>query len=321
MSDKGRKIINIILALLVSMAAWVFVVYNYDPMTKEKYSGIPITYTGLETLANRGYAVAETNHERVDVTLEQKRIDTGNIGSEDISVTADVSQLSSGQNTVALHVEGPEDTSVSDISLKTVTIEIESSDSEDMEISVEYPAASAEDDAEPIVEELSETEATVIATSDRLARVDRVAAVIDPNDLNDKLKPLTVDLAALDAEGNRVLNVVVYPQSVSFKAAAGYVREVRLVVPVKDDSDDNYERTYTVRNTIVIKGSKDLVNKTGSITADEIDISQYYEDAEIPLTFELPDGIYLEKGYEAPVLKLKVKEKATEEEAGDSQTG
>ena len=321
MSDKGRKIINIILALLVSMAAWVFVVYNYDPMTKEKYSGIPITYTGLETLANRGYAVAETNHERVDVTLEQKRIDTGNIGSEDISVTADVSQLSSGQNTVALHVEGPEDTSVSDISLKTVTIEIESSDSEDMEISVEYPAASAEDDAEPIVEELSETEATVIATSDRLARVDRVAAVIDPNDLNDKLKPLTVDLAALDAEGNRLLNVVVYPQSVSFKAAAGYVREVRLVVPVKDDSDDNYERTHTVRNTIVIKGSKDLVNKTGSITADEIDISQYYEDAEIPLTFELPDGIYLEKGYEAPVLKLKVKEKATEEEAGDSQTG
>ena len=321
MSDKGRKIINIILALLVSMAAWVFVVYNYDPMTKEKYSGIPITYTGLETLANRGYAVAETNHERVDVTLEQKRIDTGNIGSEDISVTADVSQLSSGQNTVALHVEGPEDTSVSDISLKTVTIEIESSDSEDMEISVEYPAASAEDDAEPLVEELSETEATVIATSDRLARVDRVAAVIDPNDLNDKLKPLTVDLAALDAEGNRVLNVVVYPQSVSFKAAAGYVREVRLVVPVKDDSDDNYERTHTVRNTIVIKGSKDLVNKTGSITADEIDISQYYEDAEIPLTFELPDGIYLEKGYEAPVLKLKVKEKATEEEVGDSQTG
>lgn len=321
MSDKGRKIINIILALLVSMAAWVFVVYNYDPMTREKYSGIPITYTGLETLANRGYAVAETNHERVDVTLEQKRIDTGNIGSEDISVTADVSQLSSGQNTVALHVEGPEDTSVSDISLKTVTIEIESSDSEDMEISVEYPAASAEDDAEPIVEELSETEATVIATSDRLARVDRVAAVIDPNDLNDKLKPLTVDLAALDAEGNRVLNVVVYPQSVSFKAAAGYVREVRLIVPVKDDSDDNYERTHTVRNTIVIKGSKDLVNKTGSITADEIDISQYYEDAEIPLTFELPDGIYLEKGYEAPVLKLKVKEKATEEEAGDSQTG
>ena len=320
MSDKGRKIFNIILALLVSMAAWVFVVYNYDPMTKEKYSGIPITYTGLENLANRGYAVAETNHERVDVTLEQKRIDTGSITSDDISVTADVSQLASGQNTVVLHAEGPDGTTVSDVSLKTVTIDIESSDSEDMEISVEYPAT-ADEDAEPIIEEMSETEATVIATSDRLAKVDRVAAVIDPEDLNDKLKPLTVELAALDADGNRVLNVVVYPQSVSFKAAAGYLKEVHLVVPVTDGSDDQYERTYTVPDTIVIKGSKELVNKTGSITAGEIDISQYYENTEIPLTYELPEGIYLAKGYGDLALKLVVKEKVEEEETESDQAG
>lgn len=321
MSDQGRKIINIILALLVSMAAWVFVVYNYDPMTKEKYSGIPITYTGLEALANRGYAVAETNHERVDVTLEQKRIDTGSISADDITVTADVSQLAGGQNTVVLQVSSPNDTSVSDVSLKTVTIEIESSDSEEMGISIEYPEGSAEEDAEPIVEELSETEATVIATSDRLAKVDRVAAVIDPEDLNDKLKPLTVNLEALDADGNKVLNVVVYPQNVSFKAAAGYVREVRLVVPVKDDSDDSYERTYTVQDTILIKGSRDLVNKTGSITAEEIDISGYYEDVEIPLMIELPEGIYPDEVLEDLVLKLKVREKVTEEEAEGSQTG
>ena len=319
MSSKGRKIFNIILALLVSMAAWVFVVYNYDPMTKEKYSGIPITYTGLENLANRGYAVAETNHERVDVTLEQKRIDTGSITSDDISVTADVSQLASGQNTVVLHAEGPDGTTVSDVSLKTVTIDIESSDSEDMEISVEYPMT-ADDNAVPIVEEMSETEATVVATSDRLAKVDRVAAVIDPEDLNEKMKPLTVELAALDADGNKVLNVVVYPQSVSFKAAAGYMKEVRLNVPVTDDSDDSYERTYTVPDTIVIMGSKELINKTGSITADEIDISLFYEDTEIPLTYELPEGIYLADGYEDLILKLTVKEKVEEETEGD-QTG
>ena len=322
MSDKGRKIFNIILALLVSMAAWVFVVYNYDPMTKEKYSGIPITYTGLENLANRGYAVAETNHERVDVTLEQRRIDTGSILPDDISVTADVSQLASGQNTVVLHAEGPEGSQVTDISLKTVTIEIESSDSEDMEISVEYPLT-ADDDEEPIIEDMSETEATVVATEDRLARVDRIAALIDPSDLNEKLRPLTVDLAALDKDGNRVLNVVVYPQNVSFKAAGGYTKEVRLNVPVKNDSDDSYERTYTVPETIVIKGSKDLINKTGSLTAKEIDVSYLYEDTEIPLEYELPEGVYIANGYEGYVLTLKVTEKAEEEteENGENSAG
>ena len=320
MTDRGRKIFNIILAVLVSVAAWVFVVYNYDPMIKSKYPGVPITYTGLETLANRGYAVAETNHERVDVTLEQKRVDTGSITWEDISVTADVSQLASGQNTVLLHAEGPDGTSVSDMSLKLVTIDIESSDSEDMEISVEYPST-ADENAEPIVEELSATEATVVATESRLAKVDRVAAVIDPTDLNDKLKPLTVELAALDADGNKVLNVVVYPQTVSFKAAAGYVKEVTLDVPVTDQSDDSYERSYAAPEKIMIKGSKDLLANIFVITANEIDITYVYEDTELPLEFELPEGLYLANGQEGLVLNVSVTEKAKETEAEDNGAG
>ena len=126
MTDKERKVINIILSLLVATAAWFFVVYNYDPMTNARYSGVPITYTGLDTLANRGYAVAEANYKNVEVTLQQRRIDTANISAEDISVTADVSGLSTGENTVALRVAGPEGTQVVDSSVKSVTVEISS---------------------------------------------------------------------------------------------------------------------------------------------------------------------------------------------------
>ena len=122
MSDSGRKMFNIILALLVATGAWFFVVYNYDPMTSERYSGVPITYTGLDTLANRGYAVSEANYKNVEVTLQQRRIDTANISSEDISVTADVSGLSTGENTVSLRVDGPEGTQVMDSSVKNVTV-------------------------------------------------------------------------------------------------------------------------------------------------------------------------------------------------------
>ena len=138
MTDRGRKMVNIILALLVSIAAWFFVVYNYDPMTSAVYSGVPITYTGLDTLANRGYAVAEANYKNIEVTLTQRRIDTANITSEDISVTADVSGLSTGENTVALRVTGPEGTQVRDVSVKSVTVDIVSATSQDVPISVEY---------------------------------------------------------------------------------------------------------------------------------------------------------------------------------------
>ena len=318
MTDNGRKMFNIILALLVSTAAWFFVVYNYDPMTNARYSGVPITYTGLDTLANRGYAVAEANYKNIEVTLEQRRIDTSNISSEDISVTADVSGLSTGENTVALRVSGPEGTQVLDTSVKSVTVNIDSATSQEIPISVEY-AGDHDEDAVPLVENMSVATATVVATEEELANIDRVAAVIDPEDLGEQFKAMTLEIAALDKEGEEVINVVVYPETVSFRAAAGHTKEVRLVVPVKDESEDSYERTYTVPETVVIKGRKSTIDSFSGITANEINIANYYEDSEIPIEFDFPEGVFLVDGQEDQmVLKLKVVEKEEEEETENS---
>ncbi len=314
MTDKGRKIFNIILALIVSTAAWFFVVYNYDPMTNVTYSGVPITYTGLDTLANRGYAVAEANHKDVEVTLQQRRIDTANISSEDISVTADVSSLSTGENTVPLRVTGPEGTLINDTSVKTVTVDIASATNVEIPISIEY-SEEPEENAIPLIENMSVEVASVVATEDKLAEIDRVAAVIDPEDLDEQYKAMTLEIAALDKDGNKVINVVVYPETVSFRAAAGYTKEVRLVVPVKDESDDSYERTYTVPENVVIEGKKSTIDVFTGITASEIDISHYYEDSEIPIEFNLAEGVSIAAGQEQKLmLKLRVTEKQKEKE-------
>ena len=320
MTDKERKVINIILSLLVATAAWFFVVYNYDPMTSVRYSGVPITYTGLDTLANRGYAVAEANYKNVEVTLQQRRIDTANISSEDISVTADVSGLATGENTVALRVAGPEGAQVRDVSVKNVTVDIASAASVEVPISVEY-SGEPEENAVPLVENMSVEMATVIATEEKLSEIDRVAAVIDPEDLDEQFKAMTLEIAALDKEGNRVLNVVIYPETVSFRAAAGYTKEVRLVVPVKDESDDSYERTYTAPETVVIKGKKSTIDAYTGITANEIDISYYYEDSEIPIEFELPEGVSLADGQENLLLSLKAAKKEKKEKEEKKEEG
>ena len=320
MTDKERKVINIILSLLVATGAWFFVVYNYDPMTSVRYSGIPITYTGLDTLANRGYAVAEANYKNVEVTLQQRRIDTANISSEDISVTEDVSGLATGENTVALRVAGPEGAQVRDVSVKNVTVDIASAASVEVPISVEY-SGEPEENAVPLVENMSVEMATVIATEEKLSEIDRVAAVIDPEELDEQFKAMTLEIAALDKEGNKVLNVVIYPETVSFRAAAGYTKEVRLVVPVKDESDDSYERTYTAPETVVIKGKKSTIDAYTGITANEIDISYYYEDSEIPIEFELPEGVSIADGQENLLLSLKAVKKEKKEKEEKQEEG
>ena len=312
MTDQTRKVVNIILALAVSIASWIFVVYNYDPMTTEKYNDVPIKYTGLQTLANRGYAVMEHKTTTVDVILQQRRVDTGHIDAEDITVTADVSNLETGENTVALTVKGPEGTTVSDTSIRTVALNIESAYSADMDISVEY-TPDAEEDAVPVTEDMSVETATVIAAESKLNEIDRIAAVIEPEELSTRARPMSVELAALDAEGNKVLNVVIQPETVSFRAYAGYRKTVSLNVPVKNDEDDSYERTYTVPTTVDIKGGAESISAVSSITAEEIDISDYYQDVELPVELILPDGVFLTDEDDKLVLRLKVSEKADED--------
>ena len=162
--------------------------------------------------------------------------------------------------------------------------------------------------------------ATVIATEDKLAEIDRVAAVIDPEDLDEQFKAMTLEIAALDREGNKVINVVIYPETLSFRAAAGYTKEVRLVVPVKDNSDDSYERTYTVPETIVIEGKKSTVDAFTGITAREINISNYYEDSEIPIEFDLPEGVSIADGQGDQVLVLKAVKKEEEKEEQEEES-
>ena len=141
-----------------------------------------------------------------------------------------------------------------------------------------------------------------------------MAAVINPDAVDEQYRAMTLEVAALDREGNRVINVVIYPETVSFRVAAGSTKEVRLVVPVKDESDDSYERTYTVPDTIVIKGKKSTIDTFTGITANEIDLANYYEDGEIPVEFDLPEGVTIYEEQEPCMLELKVVEKEEEEE-------
>ena len=135
----------------------------------------------------------------------------------------------------------------------------------------------------------------------------------------EQFKAMTLEIAPLDREGNKVINVLVYPETVSFRAAAGYTKEVRLVVPVKDESEDSYERTYTTPETVVIKGKRSTIDSFSGITANEIDIAYYYEDSEIPIEFDFPEGVSIADGQDQLLLKLKVVEKKQKEKDKDKE--
>jgi YbbR domain-containing protein len=307
-----------IISLLLSIAAWIFVVYNYDPMTEVTYKDVPVSFKGESELAERGYSVAEASTESIYVRLNQRRVLTNKLRADDISVVADVSDAVIGDNGISLQISTPDGTSVSDVETRSISVKVEDAASKDMDIEVVYSDAE-EEDVEPIVTEMSEEGAKVVAAESVIDKVDKIVSYLSVNDVIDKGRSFTSDLVAVDRNGEQLSHVLIYPDKITYKASAGKTKNVALVIKFRDDKDSSYDRTYTAPETITIKGAENVIDFISAITTHEIDGRYLYEDTEIPLEYELPEGVVIANSDRGKTIRITVKEK--EKETEDSSAG
>ena len=318
MSENGRKIINIIIAVLVAIGGWIYVVYNNDPMTEVRYKDIPVSFVGEHDLANKGLGISQVSTETIDVTLRQKRIETSQITADDITVIADVSDAVEGENGISLQISGPSGTQVAESEKRAISVEIEESDSVEKTIYVDYKDDN--EDIEPVTSNMTSTKATVMGAKSEVERVDRVVALISHSDTNNRVWNFTTGLSALDKDGDEIEHLVIYPDELNFRAYTGFTKTVKLNVVTdeetestgQDSEDDGYTRTYSAPDTIVIKGSEDVIANVNAISTEQINISDMYEDQEVELTYDLPEGVHLAYESEGLVMKVKVARKETD---------
>ena len=319
MSERGRKFLNIIIAIVVAIGGWIYVVYNNDPMTEVRYKDIPISFVGEHDLANRGLGISQISTETIDVTLNQKRIETSQITADDITVIADVSDAAEGENGISLQISGPSGTQVADAERRAIAVEVEESDTVEKEIYVEY--RDDPEGIEPVTSNMTSTRATVMGAKSEVERVDKVTALISYSDTNNRVWNFTTGLTALDKDGDAIGHLVIYPDEINFKAYTGVRKTVQLNVvtdekkETAEDEDDGYTRTYSAPDTIVIKGSEDAVAGITSVSTKLIDIDNMYEDQEVELEYDLPEGVHI--AYESEGLVMKVKVARTESETDD----
>ena len=302
-------------AVLIAFVAWMFVVYNYEPNIKVVYTEVPIRYVGEDALANKGYGVVSSDTQEITVTLNQKRVDTPNITAESISVVADVSEASEGENTIPLTISSPLDSSVVESSLRAISVRTEEIDRIDLPVYVEF-ADSEAGESEPVVSNLTSETVTVVGAASKIGSVDRAVAYIDLEDTADGQRTFTRQLTAVDREGNAVPHMVMYPDRVNFSAFTGVTKTVPVNIVAVDNSDDSYTRTCTGPESVTIKGAWEDVSAIDSIQTQELDLSRIYEDTELEVKYDLPEDVYLCNSVKPGTIKVTV----TKKEETDTET-
>lgn len=289
-NQKFNKI-NAIIAIVIAFIAWVYVVYNYSPMKTVTYTNVPITYVGLDTLANKGLAIKTSTNDSVDVRLDVERKDFTNITVDDIVVTADVSQAVQGHNGISLEILPPENSALKKSNVRMISVDVEPCSTKDVDITTIYEN-SVSDGTEPVGQTMSYRRVSVVGCPSNVDKVCYAAVKIDSTSLEENGKSFVLDAVALDENGRKVPHILVLPSEISVNAFIGETKEVNLDLRVESIEHGMY---YTAPKTIKIKGTAEALEKINSIEAEPVNLTGVKENTVISINYNLPEGVYISK--------------------------
>lgn len=289
----NQKRIDIAVSVVAAILLWIYIINIVNPLTDTVVRDVPVQLEGASSLQERGYAIANTSFDSLDVYISGTRNEIKKVGSSDIVVKADVSNLSTGSSNVTLVFTAPPGVTVDSLESSTITVNVENYVTVSKPVEIIFEGAG------------SGQEATVISTS--LSQIDvsgaeSTVATVDSVRVNGTLskaaleKPTEYTLAAkaVDESGKEVSGVALAHDTITVTAAIFPTKTVPLEVPVTGSVWTGAVVSGTeIPESIVIKGPASLLSTISQVTARSVSIEGIYETTTLPVALDLARGLYV----------------------------
>ena len=297
---------RIALSLLIAVFLWAYVVGTVDPNTTKTLRNVPITLNHTAELGERGLAVSSMNTESIDIEVTGSRTALSDITANDITATVDMASASEGENELSIMVRVPPGgITVNERSASKVTVMVENLIQKTVDVSVVYTGTFEEGQGGDTLE--IATPSVIVTGAESLVNmVDSVRGAIDASRLGSEPTDIICQLQPLSSEGNPVSGVVLSQESVAVTSVLSETKTVDLSVYIEDYSSDGLARDVEIPETIDIVGRGDILADITYLEALPVDVTNVAESGDIPLEFELPEGVSLADKDKEIALKLTV---------------
>ena len=296
--------INMILALLIAIGLWVYVVGVENPEKDIQIKDVPITFINEETLEENGLTMLSVSDSFVDVQVTGVRSDLKNVDKSDIKITADLEGYNEGEHVVRLQIGKINNVEITTKQKITIVVDELIAAEKPVQVTI---TGEMNDDQEPYIVQTSPQKVMVSGAKTLVDSVVKVNAPLDVNKVANELKAFTVPLYPVDGAGETVDKVTLDMSSASVSAVNLNKKTVRLNVPVLGQDGQHLERIVTVPKTITIKGMDVDLDSVSSISAEVINVTDIYEDTSIPIVPILPDGIEVASNSQKLEVQVSVK--------------
>lgn len=307
---KSKKF-NIILALVVAIALWAYVLGEINPTSSTVVRNVPINFLNEETLAEEGLTVLSTSAETVNVTISGQRTAITRADSDDFTVTVDLEGMRIGENTVRINVIGPRNVEIERVNIEKLTVVIDEQVSLEKSVETQFLGQIA-DNQEASVIEAEKNRVNVSGPKTRVNSVSRLLASINVSDLSGEPKNLNIELVPVDENNVRVEGVTIEGgNTMDVTAVLFNKKTVPLEVPLENQDSHEMDVEVEAPVTVVVKGSEEALAEISSISCQSIDLSAITESTTITLTPVLPEGVQLAEENPTLTADITVREMAT----------
>ena len=284
--------VNFILAIIMAIVLWAYVLGEVDPMRTITVRNIPIRLINQAALENEGLVITEMDYETVSVTFSAKRSVGNKIDSDDFHATASLSDITKGDNVVQISLSKPSNITVESMSSEYINIKTEQLVTSEKEISIQF-INETDDETEPKIINLSDDTVKISGALSAVGQVDKVVADLDVSRMDEEPRTISVELKVLDSSGRDVPGIELEFSNVSITAAMESTKTVPLVVPVTGQDSGSVNRQIDTPTEVTIKGDDEVLETISSISCNVIDLSDVYESGEITLVPIIPKGAEL----------------------------
>ncbi|MBS5334421.1 MAG: hypothetical protein DBY08_04405 [Clostridiales bacterium] len=303
---KSKKF-NIVLALIIAIALWAYVLGEVNPESSVTIKNVPINFTNQDSLEDTGLTLLKSSDTTININISGKRTVITKADADDFSVTADIEGLKKGENTVRLNISGPDDVKIEHVNIEKVKVEIDELATSEKDVKVVINGQPGDDKEADIIEQSLDT-VKVTGAKTLVDKVDKVNAVVELKNIGSEMSSFDTELTPVDKGGLQVLNVRLGNSKVKITAVMLNKKTVNLNVPVTGENSGDVERIVSVPKTVMIKGTEDALKDITEITCKTLDVSGVYSNTSIELIPQLPDGVKLSDDSDGISAKVTVKD-------------
>lgn len=288
-TENKVRVMNIVLAIILAVILWAYVIGEVNPETETTVSGVPLRIVGENVLESKGLTLLTEFDETVTVVVSGRRSDVYNVNASKLSAKIDVSGCVEGENQVTVQVSAPDKVSKAEARDGDFLVLVDKVVTEDKPVDIQVSGNLSNDTSVEIVG-VSEDKISVTGPSTYVEQVSTLTGVLNVKDSVNEYNR-NVEIVPTDKDGNLVEGVELSQTTVGVEAEKMMTKTVNVEVVTSGNSPEGMIVSPASSLKLKIRGKYDEMKNITSLKTSPVDISRITENASVDVTIQLPLGI------------------------------